>query len=77
VFIAHGLGGSVIDFFQPVKHIESDHPIYGMQARVVDGLDEPLERIEDVAEFHLIAIREVQPQMAIGRICSGEQKNYG
>ena len=36
-----------------------------------------LERIEDVAEFHLIAIWEVQSHMAIGRICSGEQKNYG
>jgi acetoacetyl-CoA synthetase len=61
VFVAHGLGGSVIDFFQPVKHIESDHPIYGLQARGIDGLDEPLERIEDMAEFHLNAIREVQP----------------
>jgi acetoacetyl-CoA synthetase len=61
VFIAHGLGGSVIDFFQPVKHIESGHPIYGMQARGIDGLDDPLERIEDMADFHLKAIREVQP----------------
>lgn len=61
VFIAHGLGGSVIDFFQPVRHLESDHPIYGMQARGIDGLDEPLERIEDMAEFYLNAIREMQP----------------
>jgi len=61
VFIAHGLGGSVIDFFQPLRHLESDHPIYGMQARGIDGLDEPLERVEDMAEFHLNAIREVQP----------------
>lgn len=62
VFIAHGLGGSVMDFFQPVKYLESDHPIYGLQARGIDGLEEPLDRIEDMAEFHLHAIREVQPQ---------------
>jgi pimeloyl-ACP methyl ester carboxylesterase len=62
IFIAHGLGGSVIDFFQPVKHIETDHPIYGMQARGIDGLDEPLERIEDMAEFHLDAIKNLQPR---------------
>ena len=61
IFLAHGLGGSVIDFFQPVKHIESDHPIYGMQAKGIDGLDEPLESIEDMAEFHLKAIKELQP----------------
>jgi acetoacetyl-CoA synthetase len=62
IFLAHGLGGSVIDFFQPVKHIESDHPIYGMQAKGIDGLDEPLERIEDMAEYSLNAIKELQPQ---------------
>jgi acetoacetyl-CoA synthetase len=62
IFLAHGLGGSVIDFFQPVKHIKSDHPIYGMQAKGSDGLDEPLERIEDMAEYHLHAIKGLQPQ---------------
>jgi acetoacetyl-CoA synthetase len=61
IFIAHGLGGSVIDFFQPVRCIDADHPIYGMQARGIDGLDEPLDRIEDMAEFHLQAIRDLQP----------------
>jgi thioesterase domain-containing protein/acyl carrier protein len=62
VFIAHGLGGSVIDFFQPVRHIKSDHPIYGMQARGIDGLDGPLERVEDMAQFHLDAIKKLQPR---------------
>ena len=62
VFVAHGLGGSVMDFFQPVKHIETEHPIYGMQARGIDGLDEPLARIEDMAEFYLHAIRSLQPR---------------
>jgi len=62
VFVAHGLGGSVMDFFQPVKHIETDHPIYGMQARGIDGLDEPLARIEDMAEFYLHAVRNLQPR---------------
>jgi acetoacetyl-CoA synthetase len=62
VFIAHGLGGSVIDFFQPLKLIESDHPIYGLQAKGIDGLDEPLNSIEEMAAFHLHAIQEVQPR---------------
>ena len=61
VFLAHGLGGSVLDFFQLVRCIESPHPIYGMQARGWDGLDEPLDRVEDMAQFYLDAIRELQP----------------
>lgn len=62
VFVAHGLGGSVIDFYQPVKHLQTAHPIYGMQARGIDGREEPLESIEGMAEFHLSAIRELEPR---------------
>ncbi len=62
LFITHGLGGSVIDFFQVVKHIRTPHPIQGMQARGIDGKEEPFDRIEDMAQFHLDAIRQVQPQ---------------
>lgn len=61
IFIAHGLGGSVIDFYQLVKHIGSSQPIYGMQARGIDGVDEPFDCIEDLAQFYLNAIREIQP----------------
>jgi thioesterase domain-containing protein/acyl carrier protein len=62
VFLAHGLGGNAMDFFQLVRHIPLPHPIYGIQARGTDGVDEPYERIEDMAKFHLGAIRELQPQ---------------
>ena len=61
LFLSHGLGGSVIDFFQVVKHIRTPHPIQGMQARGIDGTEEPFDRIEDMAQFHLDAIRRVQP----------------
>jgi len=61
VFLAHGLGGTAMDFYQLVKHLEFDHPIYGMQAKGADGVDEPFDRIEDLAQFHLDAIREIQP----------------
>jgi thioesterase domain-containing protein/acyl carrier protein len=62
VFTAHGLGGSAMEFFQVVKHIETPQAIYGMQARGTDGTQEPLNTIEDMAEFHLTAVREMQPR---------------
>lgn len=62
VFIAHGMGGNVMDFYQLVRHIDSPHAIYGMQAKGVDGVDEPFERIEDMAQFFLDAIKERQPR---------------
>jgi acetoacetyl-CoA synthetase len=74
VFIAHGLGGSAMEFFQLVKHIEGINPIYGLQARGTDGTDEPLDRIEDMAQFHIDAIREIQttgPYFLIGYSLGG------
>ncbi len=62
VFITHGLGGSVIDFFQVVRHIRTPHPIHGMQARGINGVDAPFDRIEDMAQYYLDAIRELQPR---------------
>lgn len=62
IFIAHGLGSSVMEFFDLVKHIRTSRPIYGLQAQGSDGAAPPLARIEDMAEFHLDAIRNVQPR---------------
>ena len=62
IFLMHGLGGTAMDFFQLVKYIDTERPIYGIQAKGTDGVDEPFDRIEDLAQFHLDAIRELQPR---------------
>ena len=61
VFIAHGLGGSAMDFFQIVKNIRSASAIYGMQAKGIDGVEEPLDRIEDMARYSLDGVKQLQP----------------
>jgi acetoacetyl-CoA synthetase len=61
VFIAHGLGGSVMDFFQLVKKISTPHVIYGLQAKGIDGVAEPLDCIEDMARYSVEAVRQLQP----------------
>jgi acetoacetyl-CoA synthetase len=61
VFIAHGLGGSAMDFFQIVKHIRTANSIYGLQAKGIDGLEAPLDRIEDMARYSLDAVQQLQP----------------
>ncbi len=61
VFVTHGIGGSVLELAQLLRHIQTDHPIYGLQARGIDGVDEPYDRVEDIAQSFLDAIREMQP----------------
>jgi len=62
IFIAHGLGSSVLEFFDLIKHIRTPHLLYGLQAKGTDGASPPLTRIEDMAQFHIDAIRSVQPR---------------
>jgi len=62
LYIAHGVGGSVLELFELVKNIDSRRTIYGMQAKGSDGTSEPLDRIEDMAAYHLEAIRKIQPR---------------
>jgi len=74
VFIAHGLGDTVLGLSGLVGKIASPHPIYGMQARGIDGADEPFTSIEDMAQFHLDAIKSLQahgPYFLIGYSLGG------
>jgi thioesterase domain-containing protein len=61
IFMTHGLGGTVNEFLRLTDHLQVSDPIYGLQEKGMDGLSEPLDRIEDMAEFHLDAIRQLQP----------------
>lgn len=60
-FIAHGLGSSVMEFFELMKHMRTSCAIYGLQAKGSDGADQPLTHIEDRARSHLDAIRRIRP----------------
>jgi acetoacetyl-CoA synthetase len=60
ILIAHGLGGRA-SFTELARHIRTEHPVYGIQAKGVDGLEEPLGSIEDMASFYLEELRQLQP----------------
>jgi acetoacetyl-CoA synthetase len=58
--LAHGLDG-LASFSKLAKQIRTDHPIYGIQAKGVDGLEAPYDRVEDMAASYLDSLRELQP----------------
>jgi thioesterase domain-containing protein len=61
VFIAAGMGGDPLHCFQLARHLQSEHPIMTLQARGLDGQEEPFDRIEDIAQYFIDAIKELQP----------------
>jgi acetoacetyl-CoA synthetase len=62
IFVAHGLGGTVMEIFHLVNAIQSEHPIFGLQSSGFDGDEEPLTRVEDTARRYFDAIKEQQPR---------------
>ncbi|HEY5238054.1 MAG TPA: alpha/beta fold hydrolase, partial [Rhizomicrobium sp.] len=59
LFIVHGVGGNVMELFALGRQIEG--PAYAIQARGLDGHEEPNRSIADMAAYYLSAIRNIQP----------------
>jgi len=60
LFCFHALNGGVFIYQNLLPYLPADQPLYGLQAVGLDGLEAPLERIEDMADYHLKQIRSVQ-----------------
>jgi thioesterase domain-containing protein/acyl carrier protein len=61
LFIVHGIGGTIIELAALGKQIDTDSPVYAIQARGLDGAEPPLESVSEMAAFYLDAIRALQP----------------
>ena len=65
LFCVHGAGGQVfrlLDLARALGDRGIDRPVYALQARGSMGEAEPLERVEEMAEHYLEAMRSIQPE---------------
>jgi acetoacetyl-CoA synthetase len=62
LFIAHGIGGNVIELTKLGQLIDSPRPVYAIQAKGLDGNEEPLNTVADMATYYLAHLRKRQPQ---------------
>lgn len=61
LYIVHGAGMNVLLFNTLARNMDADQPVYGLQAKGMNGVDEPLARIEDMAAHYIAAIRAQNP----------------
>jgi thioesterase domain-containing protein len=61
LFCIHHAGGFSWPYSRLIRHIPSDYPIYGLQARNLIRRDALPATLEDMAADYLSLIREVQP----------------
>jgi acetoacetyl-CoA synthetase len=61
LFITHGLGGDVSELSPIVEHLDASRPIYGVQWQGLDGVTEPHDSIDAMAQCFTDAIVALRP----------------
>lgn len=61
LFMVHGIGGTVIELAALGRSMRIPEAVYAIQARGLDGHEEPHETIEDMADHYVQAVRAIQP----------------
>ena len=60
-FCVHGAGGNLLNFRDFSERLSPEQPVFGLEARGVDGQLPPLESIEEMADLYIEAVRRHQP----------------
>ena len=73
LFLVHGRMGQAPLSPHLLSLLGDEQPLYAFQARGVDGIQEPNETIEAMAEDYIDALRQIQPRgpYLIGALCMG------
>jgi thioesterase domain-containing protein/acyl carrier protein len=53
IYLIHGAGSHVSPFFLLAKNLDQEQPIYGLQAKGLNGIDEPLHSIKEMAAHYI------------------------
>jgi thioesterase domain-containing protein len=62
LYIVHGAGLNVLLFNALAMNMDDDQPVYGLQARGLNGVDEPLDVMEDIAANYIAEIIAQNPE---------------
>jgi thioesterase domain-containing protein len=62
LFCVHGIGGTILNYGHLARCLPEDQPVYGLQARGIDGEEAPFTRIQDMAAEYIRQIRVVQAE---------------
>jgi len=62
LYIVHGAGLNVLLFNALAMNMDDHQPVYGLQARGLNGVDEPLDVMEDIAANYIFEIIAQNPE---------------
>ncbi len=59
LYLVHGAGLNLLLYNTLVSYLDPEQPVFGLQAKGLDGIDEPLGTIEEIAAYYLEEIYKV------------------
>ncbi len=73
IFMVPGVGGNVLIFARLAKLLGPDQPLYGLQARGLDGKEMPFTSVPEMAGHFVEEIKKLRPQgpYIIAGACTG------
>jgi len=61
LYIVHGVGLNVLNFSSLALYVDKNQPLFGLQARGLDGIEKPLDSIPEIAKHYLSEVLEHNP----------------
>ena len=61
LYIVHGAGMNVLIFNALAKNLDDSQPVYGLQAKGLNGIDEPFGTVEEIAQHYVETIIKSNP----------------
>lgn len=61
-YCVHGVGGNILEFEHMARYMDSDQPLYGIQAQGLDGRLPRHGSVQEMATHYIKQIREFQPE---------------
>jgi thioesterase domain-containing protein/acyl carrier protein len=62
LFLVHGAGLNVLLYNTLINNMSIDQPVYGLQAKGLNGVDKPLETMEEIALHYIAEIKTEFPK---------------
>ncbi len=61
LYIVHGAGLNVLIFYSVAKNLDPEQSVYGLQARGLNGIDDPFDNMEKIASYYISEILDQNP----------------
>lgn len=78
LFMVPGVGGNVLVFAKLARILGTEQPLYGLQARGLDGKETPFTSVSEMAAHYVQEVRRMHPDgpYLIGGVCTGGLIGY-